>query len=50
MFAFTNRLQGRGIVVRTGDTTMIGSIAALASQTSNVETTMQVRSSYTRIC
>jgi sodium/potassium-transporting ATPase subunit alpha len=34
--------EGRGVVIRTGDYTMIGSIAALASDTGNVETTMQV--------
>ena len=34
--------EGRGVVVRTGDTTMIGSIAKLASQTATVETTMQI--------
>ena len=34
--------EGRGIVIRTGDFSMIGSIAALASQTVNVETTMQI--------
>jgi sodium/potassium-transporting ATPase subunit alpha len=34
--------EGIGIVIRTGDHTLIGSIAALASSTENVETTMQI--------
>lgn len=35
--------EGRGIVVRTGDNTMIGKIATLASDTNTHRSTLQVR-------
>lgn len=34
--------EGRGIVVRTGDNTMIGKIATLASDTNTHRSTLQV--------
>lgn len=40
--AFTDVLQARGVVIRTGDNSFIGSIAGLAGQTSNAKSSLEI--------